>query len=76
MYKELDRCLKEQFIYGLNDDGMIVEIIHELTLCSDMSSVTSEQVLVWVKIVEAQRDQKTTYTFFKVNKDFDLIKSH
>ena len=26
-YKEIDRKLKEQFIHGLNDNGMMVEII-------------------------------------------------
>ena len=26
-YKEVDRQLKEQFIHGLNDDEMLVEII-------------------------------------------------
>ena len=34
-YKELDRYLKEQFICGLNGDGMMVEIIWELTSMVD-----------------------------------------
>ena len=29
--KEIDRQLKEQFIHGLNENGMLVEIIIELT---------------------------------------------
>ena len=28
-YKEIDMQLKEQFIHGLNDDGMIIEISKE-----------------------------------------------
>ena len=40
-YEEADRHLKEQFVYVLNDDAMITEIIRELTLinytrCSDI----------------------------------------
>ena len=29
-YKEVDRQLKEQFIHGLNDSGMLTEIMREL----------------------------------------------
>ena len=54
-YKELDRCLKEKFMNGLNEDGIVVEIIHELTSISDKSSVASEQVMAWVRRVEARR---------------------
>ena len=32
-YKEIDWQLKEQFIHGLNDEEMLVEIIRELTKC-------------------------------------------
>ena len=44
-YKEMGRHLKEQFINGLNDDGMIVEIIFKLTPVSDTSSVPSRNYL-------------------------------
>ena len=30
-YKELDRQLREQFIYGINDSDMLAETIRELT---------------------------------------------
>ena len=30
-YKEIDRQLKEQFIHGINDNDILVEIIRELT---------------------------------------------
>ena len=49
--------LKEQFINSLNDNGMMVEIIRELTSVVDTSSVTSAQVLAWARIVEAQMTQ-------------------
>ena len=32
-YKEGNRQLKEQFIHGLNDDEMLVEVIRKLTKC-------------------------------------------
>ena len=46
-YKNLDRHLKEQFIYGLNDDGTMEEIIKKLTSMVYTSSVTGTQVLAW-----------------------------
>ena len=48
-YKETDRQLKEQFIHGLNDNDMLVEIIRELTKTEEGSDVASKQVLVWAK---------------------------
>ena len=54
-YKELDRQLKEQFIHGLNDRIMLDEIIRELTSKTSSEQMTSEDVLVWAKTVEAQR---------------------
>ena len=44
-HKETDRCLKEQFINGLNNDCMATEIIRELKVISYASSVTGAQVL-------------------------------
>ena len=55
----MDRYIKEQFINGLNDDGMIVEIIKELTSINDTRPVTSEQVLAWARRVEAERAQNS-----------------
>ena len=43
-YKEIDRQLMDQFIHGLNDNDILVEIIRELTKDEDSTSVTSEQV--------------------------------
>ena len=37
--------LKEQFINGINDDGVITEIIRELTAIKKKNEVTREQVL-------------------------------
>ena len=41
-YIENDRGMKEQFINGLNDDSMLVEIICELTAIKDTNTVTSD----------------------------------
>ena len=49
-----DRQLKEQFIYVLNDNGMMVEIIRELTKGKN-EDVTSNQGLLCVRPVECQR---------------------
>ena len=54
-YKEVDRQLKEQFIHGLNDNDMLVEIIRELIKTEEGSDVTNKQVLVWAKRVEGQK---------------------
>ena len=40
---EFDRQLKEQFIYGLNDDDILTEILQKCTAMKDTSIVTSEQ---------------------------------
>ena len=40
--KEIYRQLKEQLIHGLNDDHMLIEIIHELTTIKDPGVVTRE----------------------------------
>ena len=42
-YKEIDRQLKEQFIHGLNDEEMLVEIIRELTKCEE--NITIKQLV-------------------------------
>ena len=46
-YKELDRNSKEHFIYGLNSNEMLPEIIHKLTTMKDPRTVTSDQVLAY-----------------------------
>ena len=49
----MERWLKEQLFIGLNDYGMIVEIIH--TYNNQWHElVTSEHVLAWLRRVEAQ----------------------
>ena len=53
-YKQNDRPLEEKFIRGINIDAMITEIIQELTSINNTSEVTSEQVPMWAKRVEAQ----------------------
>ena len=53
-YREVDRQLKEQFIHGLNDKGMLDEIIKELTAKRKNDPTNSEDVLIWAKRVEVQ----------------------
>ena len=48
-YRKIDRQLKEQFIHGLNEKGMLDEIIKELTTKSNDEQTTSEGVLAWAK---------------------------
>ena len=56
-YQEVNRQLKEQLIYGLNDKHMLEEIIKELTATENDDHITSGGVLAWAKRVEAQRAQ-------------------
>ena len=56
-YKELDKKLNDQFINGLNDSDMLAAIIRELSKTDENMQVTSKQVLVWAKRIEAQRAQ-------------------
>ena len=57
-YREIDRQLREQFIHGLNDDNMLIEIICELTAIKDTTVVTSKQV-VDLKAKEHKLQYKT-----------------
>ena len=43
--------LKEQFINGLDDETIIVEIIKQLTALKDTSEVSGEQILIWAQRV-------------------------
>ena len=52
-YRGIDRQLKEQFLHGLNNKGMLDEIIKELTTKSNDEQTTSEGVMAWAKTVEA-----------------------
>ena len=44
-----DRRLKDQFINGISDEEMMVEIIIEFTTITETNEVTNEQVLCWLK---------------------------
>ena len=56
-YQEVNRQLKKQFIHGLNDKCMLIEIIKELTAARNDDHITSGDVLAWVKRVEVQKTQ-------------------
>ena len=70
-YKELDHQLKEQFIHGLNDKTMLDEVIRELTTKSSNDQMTSEDVLIWAKRVEAQRMQAVILSDITDSQRFD-----
>ena len=44
---QYDRLLTEQFINGLNENGMINEIPEEVAILEDIDDATSEHVLLW-----------------------------
>ena len=46
-YNERDGQLKEQFINGINDKEMMIEIIKELAAIKN--EIVSDQVLSWAK---------------------------
>ena len=56
-YEEEDKQWKEQFINGINDEHMMTEIIKKLSETKRLM-ITWEQILSWVKRMEAQRAQK------------------
>ena len=73
-YQEVDRQLKEQFMHGLNDKGMLEEIIKELTTTKNDDHITSGGVLAWAKRVEAQRGQVAVLNTLTESRKFDKIK--
>ena len=73
-YKEVDRQLKEQFIYRLNDKIMLDEIIRELTSRTNNVQMISKDVLVWAKGIKAQRVQAAALNDLTEIRAFDKIK--
>ena len=45
--KEHNSLLTEQFINGLDDEGMINEIQREVSTLEDIEDATSETVVLW-----------------------------
>ena len=72
--KEIDCQLKEQFINGLNDKTMLDKVIRELTTKSFNDQMTSEDMFIWVKRVEAQRMQTAILSDITDSQKFDRIK--
>ena len=54
---------------------MLAEIIGELTKAKESTAVTSEQVLIWAKRIEAQRPQSVIINSLSKTKEFDKIKT-
>ena len=72
--KVLDRQLKEQFIHGLNDTGMLGEIIWELAKIHKNTEITSKNVLCWAKRVKAQKAQSAIMNRLIGEKELDKLK--
>ena len=51
-YNEYDRRLNYAFIHGLDDEGMISEILRKVSVLEDIDDATSEWVLSLAKRVE------------------------
>ena len=73
-YKETHRQLKEQFIHGLKDNRMIIEIICELTAMKDTSAVTSKWVPAQARLIEAQRSQTAILDSVIEKNEVDMTK--
>ena len=71
-YQEIDRQLNEQFIHGLSDHSMLLEIICEFKAVRDTKEVNNDQVLLWASWLEAQRMQLVLNNV-KLSKQFDAI---
>ena len=72
-YKEIDCQLKEQFIHGLNNKMMLDKVIRELTTKSSNDQMTSEDMLIWAKRVEAQRMQAVILSDITDSQRFDEV---
>ena len=64
-----------QFIHWLNDSDMLAEIFRELTTAVESKGMTSEQVFIWAKIMDALRAQSTIITSLDETKESDKIKT-
>ena len=71
-YNEYDRLLTQLFISGLNNDGMIDEILKEVAISEDTDDATRERVLLWAHKIEVQMAQKSALND-KKRQWFDII---
>ena len=59
---------------GLDDEGMISEILKEVSVLEGINAGTRKKVLLWSPGVEAQGVQKEALDSIKEAKDFDPIR--
>ena len=57
-YKEHERLLTEQFICGLNKNGVIDEILRKVVTLEKFEDAMNEHVLIWACSVKTQKAQK------------------
>ena len=72
-YNEYDRRLTEQFIHGLDNKGMISEMLRKVSVLEDIDDTTSEWILLLTQNIEAKRAQKEAFDNLKEAKDFESI---
>ena len=53
---------------------MTIEILREVSALEDTDDATSEMVLLWTQIVEAQRMQNKALNNIKEAKEFDPVR--
>ena len=68
LYKEYDRLLMEQFISGIDDNGMMNEIIKEVATLQDIRYPAGKCMLLWAHNIEVQRAQNQDLMTYKRKK--------
>ena len=72
-YREFDRLFTEEFIGGVNDEGMTEDILRELATLEDIEEATTEHVLTWACRVEVQRTQGIALNTIMETKEYGKI---
>ena len=75
-YRGYDRLLTEQFIGGINNEGMTDEILREVATLEDVQKATSECILALVHRLEVQRTQRIMSTSIQEAKEFVAIQQN
>ena len=73
-YHEYDRRLTKQFIYELDNEGMIGEILRKITTLEDTDYATSEWIVFGTQSIQAQKLQKEVMNNITEVKEFYSIR--
>ena len=74
MITQNTRVLTEQFIYKIDDEDMVNEILRGVSALKDIDDGTRERVLLWAQRVEAKRTQKEALNTIKEAKETDCVR--